>query len=317
LSSVIPSPDVSQQVVPAQATSAGPAAWRQTFQPNWQEFQPVAAFYCLPGILGILTAGLLSGHAMPALVAASGALAVGFGAFQVQFRHPRTPMIAVTIGASMSAGIGTLANAWLPAEALCTALWGIGLGLMNLIAPGPGWLALQGAIALVIAASFPATPRFALYRFLLVLGGATFQLCVILTLRTIAPKPFDATRNQQPASVTVESVLRQAFDIVAGRRTGFGHALTAGLAVTLGDLLAHWLQMANGYWIAMTVLLVLRPDVRETATRVATRLAGTVLGVGLVTLLTALLRPPPPCLVVLIGCDGARRVRFLGNLWRA
>lgn len=48
-------------------------------------------------------------------------------------------MVVVAIGASVSAEIETLANAWLPIEALCTMLWGIGLGLMNLIAGGPGW----------------------------------------------------------------------------------------------------------------------------------------------------------------------------------
>ena len=48
--------------------------------------------------------------------------------------HPQSS----TRGACLSAGIGTLANAWLAAEAVCTMLWGIGLSQMNLIGAGAG-----------------------------------------------------------------------------------------------------------------------------------------------------------------------------------
>jgi len=50
--------------------------------------------------------------------------------------------------------------------------------------------------------------------------------------------------------------------------------------------------MPNGYWVPMTVLLILRPAARETAARA--RLLGTLCGMGLLTLLMALLRPSIP-----------------------
>jgi hypothetical protein len=102
--------------------------WRSTFQLDWRAFEPMTALGCVPGVLAILIAGLLSGRALPALVASTSALAVRFAAFQTQFRNANTPMVVVAIGASVSAGIRTLANAWLPIEALCTMLWGIGVG---------------------------------------------------------------------------------------------------------------------------------------------------------------------------------------------
>lgn len=301
------------ELAAAQPVTAGGRGWRRAFQPDWREFRPIAALACVPAIVGLQVLGVMLGEVVPALVASTGALAVGFGAFQPQFRHPNTPMIAVALGASFSAGVGTIANAWLPVEMACTMLWGTGLGLMNLVAPGPGWLALQGAVALVIAEAFPATPMAAAYRVVLVLAGAMLQFGVVVLVRSLVRRPLIAT--QPSASITVAAVLRQALDIVARRRAGLVYALTSGLALTMADLLAHALPMANSYWVPMTVVLVLRPDTWETSARTMTRLVGTLGDAVLLTLLMALLRPSPPVVIVLIGisawcCFALQRVNY-------
>jgi uncharacterized membrane protein YccC len=72
------------------------------------------------------------------------------------------------------------------------------------------------------------------------------------------------------------------------------------MAVLAGELLYRVLEMPNGYWVPMTVLLILRPAARETVARTLGRLIGTLCGVGLLTLLMALLRPAIPVLVSLI-----------------
>ena len=73
------------------------------------------------------------------------------------------------------------------------------------------------------------------------------------------------------------------------------------LAVSAAELLYRVLDMPNGYWVPMTVLLILRPAARETAALALARLGGTLCGVGLLTLLMALLRPAVPVLVGLIA----------------
>jgi uncharacterized membrane protein YccC len=110
-------------------------------------------------------------------------------------------------------------------------------------------------------------------------------------------------------------VLRQATDILTRQREGLGYALTCGIGVTAADLLSHGLTMGNAYWVPMTFLLILRPDIRETATLVAMRLGGTVSGAGLLTLLMALLRSSPPCIIALIAmsawsCFAFQRVNY-------
>jgi len=99
-----------------------PSLELHAFKPAWHEFRPGDAIWCTTAIICIMCPGLATGQLVLALVASTGALVVGFAAFQ---QYLRTPMIAMALGARLSAGIGTLANAWRPAEAVCTILWGI------------------------------------------------------------------------------------------------------------------------------------------------------------------------------------------------
>jgi uncharacterized membrane protein YccC len=84
--------------------------------------------------------------------------------------------------------------------------------------------------------------------------------------------------------------------------SAFRHALRLGIALMLAtalDLVFH-LSAEHGYWIPLTVLLVLRSDFITTFTRGFARLLGTILGAVLTTLLVAVLTPSQPVLVALI-----------------
>jgi hypothetical protein len=283
--------------------------WNDVTSMNWPEFRPFAALACLPAIVLLIAFGLAIDNMTAALAASSGALVVGFGAFQQDFRDPAEPMVLVCVGMSISAGIGTLAHASLPLDLTCVALWGFGLGLMNMIGRGPGWLALQGSTALVIAAAFPATPVYAAWRFILVLVGGAVQLAVVLVIRRFAPGCFFAPATNAP--FTVGRILSQVHAMITGRAPGFMHAVTMALAVSAAELLYRVLDMPNGYWVPMTVLLILRPAARETAALGLARLGGTLCGVGLLTLLMALLRPAVPVLVGLIAATAWTCYAFL------
>jgi hypothetical protein len=283
--------------------------WNDVASTKWSEFRPGEALACVPAIIPLTTFGLVLGDMTAALAASSGALVVGFGAFQQDFRDPAEPMLLVSVGMSISAGIGTLVHASLPLDLTCVALWGFGLGLMNIVGRGPGWLALQGSTALVIAAAFPATQVYAAWRFILVLAGGAVQLAVVLALRWLAPGHLFAPAAN--ASFTVGSILSQVRGMIAGRAPGLGHAVTLALAVSAAELLYRVLDMPNGYWVPMTVLLILRPAARETAARALARLVGTLCGAGLLTLLMALLRPAVPVLVGLIAATAWTCYAFL------
>jgi uncharacterized membrane protein YccC len=62
-------------------------------------------------------------------------------------------------------------------------------------------------------------------------------------------------------------------------------------AAAVGTAAARATGMPHGYWIALTVVMVLRPETAHTYTRCITRIAGTAVGVTVATALTALLHP--------------------------
>ncbi len=59
---------------------------------------------------------------------------------------------------------------------------------------------------------------------------------------------------------------------------GFRHALRLGLIAALGQTLATVLHLPRGYWIAVTILFILKPNFGGTLQRAVLRVTGTVLG---------------------------------------
>ncbi len=69
------------------------------------------------------------------------------------------------------------------------------------------------------------------------------------------------------------------------------HAVRLSGVVTTAYLLARVAGLEHGYWAAMTAAMVIRPDFSQTYSRGVARLAGTVVGVLLATLVVTLAHP--------------------------
>lgn len=84
------------------------------------------------------------------------------------------------------------------------------------------------------------------------------------------------------------------------------HAVRVAVVVTLAEGLGMLLPFGHGYWAAMTVMMIMRPEFSQTYTRGVARLAGTVVGVGLASAVMVLAKPAPwVCgllAVVAVGC---------------
>jgi uncharacterized membrane protein YccC len=74
------------------------------------------------------------------------------------------------------------------------------------------------------------------------------------------------------------------------------------LAATLGATTAlyHAFSLPRGYWISLTALIVLKPEFQDTFARGVGRVAGTLLGATLATLVAATLHPTHAMLVLLL-----------------
>ncbi len=80
---------------------------------------------------------------------------------------------------------------------------------------------------------------------------------------------------------------------------GFRHALRVAVTMALAVAISHLFPLGHGYWLPMTVMIVLKPDFAATLSRGLARSAGTLIGVVVVTLLVAVLRPAPAVLIAL------------------
>lgn len=81
----------------------------------------------------------------------------------------------------------------------------------------------------------------------------------------------------------------------------FRHALRLSVTLAAAAILYKTLPLQRGYWIPLTVVIVLRPDFTGTLTRGLILSAGTLLGAALVDLLIAAVHPGPWGLVVLVA----------------
>ena len=73
--------------------------------------------------------------------------------------------------------------------------------------------------------------------------------------------------------------------------TACRHALRLTVAVGIATTIYRVMQLPRGYWMPMTALLVLQPNFHDTFTRGVARIAGTILGGGVATLLVTQLHP--------------------------
>ena len=129
---------------------------------------------------------------------------------------------------------------------------------MAVLGTAAWWITLQWSIALVLAASFPADIAHALLRGALVAAGATAQLILTPMLWRLAGRHFTevhAPQARKEELPQLRSALRQALQWGS---PNLRHAGALAIAVGASTILFRKLGLPNGYWMPMTVLIVLR-----------------------------------------------------------
>lgn len=265
------------------------------FHLDWKARQIRIAWLCLPALALVLVAGLLSGRPSDGLVAASGAMTVGFGALQRFSRGWAMPMLVAMLGMAASATVGSLAGQWLPLLLLISGLWAAACGLLTAAGIGAWWLGLQWNIALAVASAFPASLENALGRGGLILVGGALQWVILVACRRYLPSP-----RSWPSDLQIPELLESLRLLASRRNPDQGYALRLACAAMGAVLASHLANLPNGYWAPMTAVMVLKPKLDETYSRGLQRVAGTLLGAGGATLVAAMLQPGPWALALLI-----------------
>jgi Fusaric acid resistance protein-like len=243
-------------------------------------FDPVGAGVRVPVIIGALASGLVAGRPVAGVLAASGAYFVGFGAPLNLFGSHPLLLAAVSVVIGAAAIVGSLAGAHALLAVVVVAGLGALCGAAAAREAGPAWIALQCALAGVIGTSYPASLQGAAERALLIVAGvfaqAAFLSVIHFTWRRAPPPP-----PPEPEAPR--------------------YALQLALGLAAAMALERALDLANGYWVPLTTLLVLRPGTRHTMARALARTAGTLAGVGTASAILVAIHPAPGALIALVA----------------
>jgi hypothetical protein len=275
---------------------------RAMLRQNLSAFHPVAALYPLPAIVLVLAIGVAAGQPGPTLLAGAGAFSAGFGAFQRVSRFRLAPILLAAACMAISTGIGTALSGHFVLYVLAVTAGAFSLGLGASFGLGPWWVLLQGAIFLVLSSGQPGDLKEAGARALLVLAGGLVQAVSVALLHRLFPRGFPpiSAPNAAPPPATAAEWRTKAREVLRPGSTEMRYAALLGLASAAAVLLARSLAIAHGYWVPLTVLLVLRQGGAQTVILGLQRIVGTILGAGAATLVAAILRPDPWLLLALM-----------------
>jgi hypothetical protein len=273
-----------------------------TLQTNWSELRARAAVPCAVALAISVVAGLVSRHPASGMIMAGGAMAIGFGSFQTIGRSRTAAMVAGTIGIALSSVVASVLSVT-PAGVIATAvLAGFGAGLLTALGPGVSWIGLQCAIAAIVSSGYPSFGLPTLERGALIVLGGLLQTLVVIFFRRLhshfeAPSKEDPYEGRRPAVRLLRENLRWS-------SPAFRYGIHLALTLAAAALAARVFAVSNGYWVPMTALLVLKPDVHQTLGRSVARILGTVLGAGIATLLAVWLHPNPGLLAGFVALFG-------------
>jgi hypothetical protein len=250
--------------------------------------------------------GLFLGHPGAGLIAAGGAFTVGFGARQNIDDSQFLPMILVTLGTGTATFLGMVAGHTNFILVLFAAGAGFVYGMLSLRQAGVSWVGQQFIVFLLVASGFPFSPRAAAVRSSLVMAGGALQIVsssillrLMKELRADLLKVAHYLREEHQALRA--SVEQAARSLVKRDKPPSAVPYALRLAITLGvstEIYRHF-GFANGYWIPMTALLVLRPGLTDTVSRAIARTVGTLAGAMIASYALAHLSPTLPTLAIL------------------
>ncbi|MDN4518810.1 MULTISPECIES: FUSC family protein [Mycolicibacterium] len=115
---------------------------------------------------------------------------------------------------------------------------------------------------------------------------------VAMRLGDFVPSTPDAVRLRRPE---LRTSVRSAVDVMRSHLDRHSpvlrHAVRLAAAVAVGCVVDRYAEGAYGFWIPLTVLMVLRPETAHTYTRCVGRVAGTLVGIVTASAVLVILNP--------------------------
>jgi len=272
---------------------------------NWRQQTFATDLIFVVPIAFCLVAGLATAHPGAGMIAAGGALLVGFGAKHSIESSPLLPMIFACLSITFSTFVGMLAGHDNYVLIPVAAFWAFGYGMLTERPGGYGWVGLQGVVTLLVGSAFPVSAKPAMVRALLMLaGGATQVLWSSAALRLfsqLSDHLRDIARYMREEEIALRAAVAQVAATVRKRNftdSTVAYSLRLMVTVAVSTEIYRLLHFASGYWIPMTAVLVLKPGLADTASKAIARTLGTVAGAWLLSVLIAHFTPSPVTLAI-------------------
>ena len=129
----------------------------------------------------------------------------------------------------------------------------------------------------------PSTIDHALVRAGLVMGGGLAQIILIEALLRFGDINIEL-KGWPETMCEARAAWRTLLDAVSSRSPSMRFALRVAVLLAAAVMTERMLALPNGYWVAMTTLLLLRRQLHDTWHRSASRICGTLAGAGAVML---------------------------------
>jgi uncharacterized membrane protein YccC len=252
------------------------------------------------GLAGPIAAGVMLGHARTGMVMSLGGLALSAGGKGETLRQQATGLIyalvagsAAMFTGSVMAGHGMLTTFGIPAVAAVA-------GLLGSISRPLVRSTTQFILYTIIAANLNSREAHPLGIMLLFALGAAWTAGLSLVLQPLfhalrIQLPSTAANTTSPPRRSARQLLRRWWNSLA-YLSGWQYALRITLCLIAAQGFEWLWPHHHGYWVSITVVIVVHRNLDAALTRTLQRAAGTVLGVLLISLL--LLGSPPTSAVI-------------------
>lgn len=253
-----------------------------------------------------LVLSLWLGHPGAGLIAAGGAFTVGFGSKQNIDQSQFLPMILASLGISVATFLGMVAGHTNYTLVSIAAAAGFVYGMLSVRPAGISWVGQQCVVFLLVASAFPFTPTAAAVRAGLVMAGGVLQIItssiLLHLLQQLRRDLLSVAHYLRAENQALRASMEQAARSLITRQdppSTLPYAIRLAITLAVSTEIYRHFRFANGYWIPMTALLVLRPGLTDTVNRAVARTVGTLAGGMLASFALAHLVPGPPTLVAL------------------
>jgi hypothetical protein len=262
----------------------------ETTKVDWSQWDPWAGLQGLIGIAIPLTLGFFLGNPSAGAIASGGALYIGLGSFDKRTRTSTASMLLGSFIMGLAALAGSLAGGHLWTIVPLAGLWAFGAGLLAVLGPPLSFIGLKSLVTVLIAGGYPSSTEDAFIRSGLILAGALLQTFLFFAEDSYLARFGAPRRLVTPQPLWKKSWASLKFHLNL-KADIFQHAIRLTLCILISQAVCRILLSHNTYWLPLTVAIVMRPDFEQTLNRGFARMAGTIIGAGLTTLIVMWLKP--------------------------